>query len=84
MMARSGRCAQKKTGATTPAFVLITFWDEGLGFPAGCEKDAGVVNAVADMMRVRVLCLGRVECKDVCERRVVSAGWRCPPIRIDG
>ena len=48
---RGGRRAQKKTGTTAPAFVRMAFCDEeGLGFVAGCEKDAGVANAVADMV----------------------------------
>ncbi len=49
--ARRGEGAQKKTGATVPAFVRMTFCvDDGLGFVAGCEKEAGVVNAVVDMV----------------------------------
>lgn len=33
------RCAQKKTGATAPAFVRMTVCEEelGFGFVAGCE-----------------------------------------------
>ena len=46
--------AQKKTGATAPAFVRMMFCEDedGLGF-AGCENETGAVNVVADMVGER-------------------------------